>query len=131
MGAPIVPDPTQPSENPLGIVMEQVEDVHVLRFHNAKILNERSVNEMGNRLLDCVSSSEGPPKIVVRFDSVSFLSSMAVGKLVMVQRKVKERGGELKLCDLKPSTLDIFRASRLIDYFEIYPDSETAMGDFS
>ncbi len=124
-------DPTRPSENPLGIEMERVNDVHVLRFHNAKILNERSVNEMGSRLLACIASSEGPPKIVIRFDSVSFLSSMAIGKLVMVQRKVKERGGELRLCDLKPSTLDIFRVSHLIDYFQIYPDPETALADFA
>jgi anti-sigma B factor antagonist len=125
-----VSKPSTP-ENPLGIESQQVNNALVVRFHNAKILNERSLNEMGNRLMACVEAAPQPPRLAICFDGVNFLSSAALGKLIMVHRKVKERGGELKLCNLSPPTLEVFRVAHLDDYFHIHPDLNSALGGFS
>jgi anti-sigma B factor antagonist len=130
-GAPTVSPPTPTTDNPLGFEAEQLNGVQVLRFRNAKILSESSLNEMGNRLLASLEACENPPRIAISFAGVSFLSSAAVGKLILLQRKVKERNGELKLCDLSASTYDVFRIARLSDYFDIRPDLNSALSAFS
>jgi anti-anti-sigma factor len=123
--------PTTPGDNFLGVETENILGVTVLRFHNAKILSDRSVFEMGDRLLACLESIEDPPRVAISFKGVNFLSSAGIGKLILVLRKIKERGGELMLCDLDPATLDVFRVAHLLDFFKIYPDLDAALASRS
>ena len=53
------------------------------------------------------------------------------GKLILLHRKIKERGGELKLCEIHPTTYDIFRVAHLHDYFDIRTDLNSALASFS
>jgi len=76
----------------------------------------------------CIDSAPQPPRLIISFEGVSFLSSAALGKLIMVNRRIKERGGELKLCTLAPTTLEVFRVAHLDDYFHIDRDLDTAVG---
>jgi anti-sigma B factor antagonist len=121
---------TNPPDNPLGVEVQEHDGVRVVRFHGAKILNDRSVHEMGSRLLDAIEQA-GVPRLIVCFDGVNFLSSSAIGKLVTVSRKVKERGGDLRLCNLSPATFEVFRVAHLDDYFHIHPDLNSALGAFA
>jgi len=123
--------PTPPTDNPLGIETSQVNGVQVLRFRNAKILSEQSVRELGDRLMACIDAIPGSPRVAISFDGVNFLSSAGIGKLILLHRKIKERGGELKLCEIHPSTFDIFRVAHLHDYFDIRTDLNSALASFS
>jgi anti-anti-sigma factor len=123
--------PSSSIDNPLGFEAQSLNGVQILRFHNAKILSEQSVNELGNRLLGSLDLCASPPRMAVSFNGISFLSSAAIGKLILLQRKIKERGGELKLCDLNSSTLDVFRVAHLSDYFDIRPDLNSALSTFT
>jgi anti-anti-sigma factor len=126
-GAQRVSSVSPSKENPLGVELEETGGAHVMRFHSAKILSEHTVSEFGTRLLDAIQKIPDPPRLIVSFAGVHFLSSAAVGKLILVLRKIKERGGELKLCDLAPTTLDVFKVTRLLDYFSIHPDLSSAL----
>lgn len=119
------------ADNPLGWERQDVQGISVFRFHNARILSDRSVQELGDRFTAFLSSLDGPPRVVISFQGVTFLSSAALGKLILLQRKVKERGGELKLCDIHPPNLEVFRVAHLNDYFMIYPDLNSALGAFA
>jgi anti-sigma B factor antagonist/stage II sporulation protein AA (anti-sigma F factor antagonist) len=122
-----VTGPTPPAENFLGIETERIDGVEVLRFQNAKILSDKSVQEMGDRLLACLDTLDDPPRLAISFEGVTFLSSAGIGKLIFLQRKVKERGGELLLCDLNKTTEDVFRVAHLTDFFRIYPNLDAAL----
>jgi anti-sigma B factor antagonist len=114
-------------ENPLGVELKEKGGAHVMRFHSAKILSETTVTEFGTRLLDAIEKIPDPLRLVVSFAGVYFLSSAGVGKLVLIQRKVKARGGELRLCDLAPTTFEVFKVARLHDFFSIYSDVSSAL----
>jgi anti-anti-sigma factor len=118
---------TPPAENTLGIETERIDGVEVLRFQNAKILSDKSVQEMGDRLLACLDTLDDPPRLAISFESVTFLSSAGIGKLIYLHRKVKERGGELLLCDMNRNTEDVFRMAHLADFFRIYPNVGAAL----
>ncbi|HEV3162854.1 MAG TPA: STAS domain-containing protein [Isosphaeraceae bacterium] len=121
------PLPSHTEDNPLGVETQEVNGVHVFRFHNAKILSDHSVQEMGNRLLTCLATISDPPHLAISFEGVQFFSSAAIGKLIMIQRKVKERSGELLLFDVNATTQDAFRVAHLQDYFKFYPDLPAAL----
>jgi anti-anti-sigma factor len=123
--------PALPSENGLGIESRQVDGVEVVQFHNAKILSENSVRELGDRMMATVDGLPDPPRLAINFDGVNFLSSAAIGKLILVQRKLKSRSGALRLCGLSPTSYDVFRVANLHDYFAISPDVPSAVSSLS
>lgn len=124
--------PALPTDNPLGIETRQVDGVEVVQFHNAKILSASSVRELGERVMARVDNLADPPRMAIDFDGVNFLSSAAIGKLILVQRKLKARAGKLRLCGLSPASYDVFRVANLHDYFSIctdVPSAVSSLGD--
>lgn len=119
------------NHNPLGAESHDVNGICVLRFHHAKILSDRSVQELGDCLASLLDTMAGPPRLVISFEGVNFLSSAALGKLILLQRKVNERGGQLKFCDIHAANLEVFRVAHLNDYFKIYSDLNSALGAFA
>jgi anti-anti-sigma factor len=115
------------SDTPLRLRIESEDGVQVVRFQDAKILSERAVSAMGDQLLRCIEEVEGPPRMVICFEGVTFLSSMGVGKLVTIYRKIRDRGGDLRLCNIPPTVFEVFRVAHLQDYFPMAPDLKSAL----
>jgi anti-anti-sigma regulatory factor len=65
----------------------------------------------------------GPPE-------PEFLYSIFLAKLVSLQRRLRERGGALKLTGVGPNTLRIFEACRLVPLFDFAPDQDAAVAGF-
>ncbi|MCL6503358.1 MAG: STAS domain-containing protein, partial [Pirellulales bacterium] len=72
----------------------EVGDVTVVRFVDRKILDEASIQELGQELFQLVEG-ENRTKLVLNFSKVDFLSSAALGKLISLEKKVKVRKGKL------------------------------------
>ncbi|MBI3462260.1 MAG: STAS domain-containing protein [Planctomycetes bacterium] len=98
----------------------------VVRFRDAKILEDRAIHQMGTELLEVVQGKTGV-RLILDFTGVKYLSSAALGKLITVRRRVDQLGGKLLLCELGPETLDVFKIAKLDDYFEICRDQRSAL----
>ena len=48
----------------------------------------------------------------------------------MLDKKVKEAGGNLKFCDICAGIMDVFAITRLDKHFEIIEDESTALAAF-
>jgi len=59
------------------------------------------------------------------------MSSMAIGKLVMLMRKVRQAGGKLAMCKLTPLMDEIMRMSYLAEIIPIYADEQEAVQSFA
>jgi anti-anti-sigma factor len=55
------------------------------------------------------------------------LFSVFLAKLVNLQKRLENDGGQLALANLSPGTKGIFEASSLDKFFCFYPDQETAL----
>jgi len=62
----------------------------------------------------------GCVNIVVDLENLSFIDSSGLGALVSVLRRVKERGGTLRLVCTKDSILKIFRITGLDKVFPVF-----------
>jgi len=90
-----------------------------------------TVNEMDeieNRLN--ALSRDWTKRVVLNMSEVAFLDSAGLELILRHNREFAERGLKLKLCGLSEITEKILSLTRLIQRFEIFPDSSSAVRSF-
>jgi anti-sigma B factor antagonist len=108
------------------IVVTEKDGATIVQFRDAKILEDRTIIKLGGELNNLVQGSAGI-RLVLDFTGVSYLSSAALGKLITLRRKVDQVGGKLRLCEIPPETLAVFKMAKLDEYFEICRDRRAAI----
>lgn len=116
-----------PSESRLRVARQG--EVTQVEFVDRNILDEANIQAIGeeiSRLID-----EKPmPKMLISFSNVDHLSSAALGALITIDRKVKEKKGALKLANIDPHIYEVFAITRLNRLFDIHESTESALKDF-
>lgn len=111
------------------IQVAEVGDVAVVRFQDRKILDAANIQELGEELFALVEQ-EKRGKLLLNFSDVQFLSSAALNKIIVLDRKVKAAGGQLKLCSLVPEIEEVFVITRLNQLFDIRETEKDALSAF-
>jgi anti-sigma B factor antagonist len=101
----------------------------IVRFVDRKILDEASIQEMGNELFSLVEQDRHE-KLLLNFEDVDFLSSAALGKLISLKRRVTQAAGQLKMCCIRPEIYEVFKITNLDQVFDIKDDERDALADF-
>lgn len=70
---------------------------------------------------------DGDRRFVVDFRETSYIDSSGLGVLVSVSKKVREKGGEVRLAGLNDDLHALFELTRLDTLFQIYDDREAAL----
>ena len=104
-------------------------DVNVVKIADRKILEELSISEIGDELSGLVAGAPGI-KLLLSFENVEHLSSAALGMLITLNKRVAENNGKLKLSDITPQILEVFKITRLNRLFGIYDTAERALSTF-
>jgi len=107
----------------------EVGDVTVVRFVDRKILDEANIQMLGEELFQLVEQ-ENRKKILLSFDNVDFLSSAALGKLITLDKKVKEHGGTLRLSNIRPEIYEVFAITKLNKVFDVREQEADALASF-
>ncbi len=89
------------------IQTQLISGITVVTFVDRKILDAAVIRELGDELLALVEQ-DGLTSLVLDFQAVQFLSSAALSKLIILDRKVKGKSGKLILCNLKPEIQEVF-----------------------
>lgn len=105
-------------------------DVTVVKFVDRKILDDASINQLANELYKLLEE-EHKNRLLLNFSNVEFLSSAALGKLITLDRKVKQHEGLLKLSNIRPEIYDVFVITRLNRLFDIHQEEAGALAAFS
>ena len=109
--------------------LEDFGEVTVASFIDKKILDETNIQVIGNQMFALVED-DGCRKILLDFSNVEYLSSAALGKLIVMDKKVKAAQGQLKMCSVRPDILGVFRITRLDKLFAIFDSREQALEGF-
>ncbi len=97
-------------------------DAIVVRFGDHQILDELTVKKIAEELYG-VAHREDCHHLVLDFSSVLGLSSLMLGKLLMLRKTMSAKGGRLVLCDVTPEVQDVLAGTKLSGILEIM-DSE-------
>ena len=112
------------------IHVDELGEVTIVQFAEKKIIDELVIQELGIELLNLVTVDQRK-KIILNFDNVDFLSSAALGKLILLDKKAKESDCEIKLCDINSEIYTAFKITKLDSRFDIQPRLADAVAAFN
>jgi anti-anti-sigma factor len=114
---------------PRHLRLRTVDGVRVVDVVDRAIIKEELARELGEEI-DGLVEKDGHTKLLVNLSKVVYLSSPALGELVHFKKKAVAVNGQVKLCCLDRDIKELFRITRLVEFFEIYDDEPTALKKF-
>ncbi len=117
----IVVEPIKPR-----IAVEYARNATIVTFTDEKILEEQDIGALQDSIMAVIESASGGMNLILDFSKVQFLSSAMLGLLIRISKRVYQRDGQLRLCNISPKIYEIFKITRLTKIFDIYPDVESA-----
>jgi anti-sigma B factor antagonist len=109
--------------------IQEKGEVTIVRFVDRKILDDSNIQELGVELFQLVED-ENRKNLLLEFTNVEFLSSAALGKLITLDKKVKQHGGRLKLSGIRPQIYEVFAITKLNKLFDIKEREVDALAAF-
>ncbi|MBL8763567.1 MAG: STAS domain-containing protein [Phycisphaerae bacterium] len=100
-----------------------------VEFIDRNILDEANIQQIGEEIGSLVEA-EGKPRLLISFANVDHLSSAALGTLITVNNKVRNKTGQLRLCNIDPQIYQVFVITKLNKLFEIHDTTDKAVASF-
>ncbi|MHC5023034.1 MAG: STAS domain-containing protein [Planctomycetota bacterium] len=100
--------------------------VHVITFSRADVLDAQYIDQLGADLKDYVTPIP-TPRVVLDLDPVRFMSSAALGMLLVVRSAVEDRGGKIGLANVHPDIVQVFKITKLHKVLKIHDTTEKAV----
>jgi anti-sigma B factor antagonist len=104
--------------------------VIVIRFGEHRILDELTIKKFGEELFQ-VADRTDCHNLLLNFTGVVGLSSTMLGIMLMLRKKMAQKAGKLKLCQVGPEIMDVFNATKLGQLFEILGSEPQALSAFA
>lgn len=117
------------AEQPNRVTVKDFGGVSVVEFADRKILDEMCIHEISEQLAGIVEA-QPVGNLLLSFKNVEHLSSAALSMLITLKKKVEEKRGKLKLSDINPQILEVFKITRLNQLFDIHPSQDKARASF-
>lgn len=104
-------------------------ELATVRFVDKKIVDSGNIEELGEEMFSLVDTDR-LKHILLNFEGVEFMSSAALNKLILMDKKVKQVGGILRLCNLRAEIMEVFTITRLNRVFDIRKSEAEALKAF-
>ncbi len=103
-------------------VIEVVGNVMILRADGG--LNSGTASQLSEKIAALVAG--GVMNIIVDCSQLEVISSLGLSSLLILNTRTRRMGGEVKLCGIKGSIMQVIRMTKLDRVFEVYADVESA-----
>ena len=100
-----------------------------VEFIDRNILDEANIQAIGDEI-GAIIEAEAEPRLLISFRNVDHLSSAALGTLITINNRVRDKGGQLRLADIDAQIYEVFVITRLNKLFEIHETTEKATESF-
>lgn len=104
-------------------------EVRVLSIEAVRLVDGPIIEQCFREIVDTVEKTE-EKCVLLHFGRVSFMSSTALGMLLRVHKKCKEFKIDLKLSNIAPDILQVFKLTSLDKIFAIHKDAAQAIEAF-
>lgn len=112
------------------IELGDVNKVSVVKFIDEKVMDPGRIEQLGRELLSLTVEDSGSQKLLINFENVRFFSSQAINKLIVLDKRVKAVGGQIRLSNLRPEVRDLFSYTNLDSIFDIRDEEAEAIKSF-
>lgn len=107
----------------------EVDGVTQIEFIDRNILDEANIQAISDEITEIIDQS-GTPLLLINFANVDHLSSAALGALITINNKTRDKSGTLRLANIDPQIYEVFVITRLNKLFNIHETLEEAFGKF-
>jgi anti-anti-sigma factor len=105
------------------------KDVLTIFLTEAKILDAPIIEQIHQEMVSILEGAK-QRNVLLDFGEVKFMSSMALGMLIRVNKICKEHQINLKLCNIEPEITQIFKITGMNKVFKIFRTAEDAYAGF-
>ena len=112
------------------LLISDQQDVVIVSFKDVRILDEHSIQQIGQEFNDLTLQAASGRKLLMDFSHISFMSSAMIGQVMKLYKLCKRDGIKFKLCGISPSILEVFRLTGLHKILEIHPNRAEALAVF-
>jgi anti-sigma B factor antagonist len=109
---------------------EDIGDVTVVRVKVPRLGDDDTTKDIFHQIYTLISEV-GRRNVVLNLAGPDYLASLALGKLVMVNRKAEAAHGRLALCHLSAMAAEALEVTHLAELFSIYATELEAVKSFS
>lgn len=111
------------------LTVTESDGVTIVTFNDRNILEEANIQAIGDEVTALIEQA-AVPKILIDFTNVEHLSSAALGTLITINNRIRQKGGQLRLCNIDSQIYEVFIITKLNKLFQIYDDREQALASF-
>ena len=112
-----------------GLRVTHKDDIVRVQLLDRNILDEASIQHISQQILALIDERPNP-KLLINFERVEHLSSSALGALITLNNKSRQKGGQLRLAAIDPQIHEVFLITKLDQMFRIYDTTEEAVASF-
>jgi len=105
-------------------------EILVVRFGEHRILDEVTIEKIGQELYG-LAERKDCRHVLLNFAGVERLSSLMLGKLLMLNKKLRSKGGQLKLCEIGPEIQEVVAATHLDRILDVRESEAEALKAFA
>jgi anti-sigma B factor antagonist len=91
-------------------------------------VDSSNADQLGSVITERVEA--GQTNIIVDLGGVDYMSSAGLRELVAGLKRVKQQGGDLRLCEPSERVREVLDLAGLVSIFEIYDTQVEAVGSF-
>ena len=102
--------------------------VTIAEMVDKKILDEISIADISRQLERLVTGAD-KPRIALDFVNVAHMSSSMLGKLITLNKHVREHQGHMRLCNVQPAIYEVFVITRLSEVFHVAQTRDQAVAE--
>lgn len=106
------------------------DGVTLVEFVDRNILDEANIQAITEEITAVIEQAD-VPKILISFSNVDHLSSAALGALITINNKIREKKGAFHLANIDPQIYEVFVITRLNKLFNIHETTEEAQAAFA
>jgi anti-anti-sigma factor len=106
------------------------DDVVVVTFNQAQILDEGTIRQIGAEFSDLTTQAAAERKLLLNFGGITFMSSAMLGQIMKLSKQAKADKVDLKLSDIAPNIMEVFRITNLNKVLSIYKTEAEALKAF-
>lgn len=111
------------------ISVQYTENATVLAFTDRKILEDQDIRSLQDSVMSLIEQADHM-QLVLDFGQVEFLSSAVLGLLIRISKRISEKDGKLRLCNISPKIYEVFKITQLTKIFDIQKDVDGAISSF-
>ncbi len=104
--------------------------VTVVRLRPARVVDDEATRAVFDPICGLVEEA-GRKQLVLNLAASEYLSSLGLGRLVGLSRKVRAGNGRLALCHLSPAVEGSIETMHLKQLFDVYATEQEALQSFS